>query len=149
MISDIIDHWYEIWNTIVFANSFCAGLCALMFIISNHYGIKYLSNLQQLESCNIMYKGISYIMVHLYDLWNTIEFPIHIYNGKNIICALMFAISYHYGTKCLCNLLQLEPCNDMLKVISDIWNIGWFVKYHCDCNAKKIICAFMLIINNH
>ena len=71
MISDIMEHWYEMWNTIVFANSFCAGkksLCALMFIISNHYGIKYLSNLQQLESCNVMYKKISYIIGMIYEI---------------------------------------------------------------------------------
>ena len=35
-------------------------------------------------------------------------------------CALMFIMSNHYGRKCLSNLLQLEPCNDMFKVISDI-----------------------------
>ena len=37
-----------------------------------------------------------------------------------MICALMSIIRNHYGIKCLSNLLQLEPCNPMLKVISDI-----------------------------
>ena len=35
------------------------------------------------------------------------------------IYTMMFIISYHYGIKCL-HLLQLEPCNFMFKVISDI-----------------------------
>ena len=35
-------------------------------------------------------------------------------------CALMLIISNHYGRKCLNILLQLEPCNDMCKVISDV-----------------------------
>ena len=36
----------------------------LMFIISNHCGIKYLCNLIQLEPCNVMFKVISYTMAH-------------------------------------------------------------------------------------
>ena len=40
-------------------------------------------------------------------------------------CALMFIISNHYGTKCLSNLLQLERCSDMFKVISDIMAL-WY-----------------------
>ena len=35
-------------------------------------------------------------------------------------CALMFIRSNNYGIKCLRNLLQLEHCNNMFKVISDI-----------------------------
>ena len=37
-----------------------------------------------------------------------------------MICALMFIISKYYGIKCLNHLLQLEPCNVMLKVVSDL-----------------------------
>ena len=40
-------------------------ICELMFIISNRYGIKCLSNLLQLERCNVMFKVISEIMAHL------------------------------------------------------------------------------------
>ena len=32
----------------------------------------------------------------------------------------MFIMSNHHGRNCLSNLLQLEPCNDMFEVISDI-----------------------------
>ena len=68
VISDIMAHWYEMWNTIVIAISFCTGkkmICALMSIISNHYGIKCLSNLQQLEPCNVMFKVISEIALNI------------------------------------------------------------------------------------
>ena len=98
VISDIMVHRYEMWSTIVFANSFCTGkkfFCALMFIISNHHGIKCLSNLQQLEPCIVIFKRISYTMVHLYDLWNTIRIAIHFYNGKKkwfVHCCLSSAI---------------------------------------------------------
>ena len=65
--------------------------CALMFIISNHYGIKCLSNLLQLEPCNVMFKVISDIMAHWNDMLK----------------------SNHYGIKCLSYLLLLEACNSM------------------------------------
>ena len=32
----------------------------------------------------------------------------------------MFIISNHYGRKCFSILLQLEPCSDKSKVISDV-----------------------------
>ena len=44
---------------------------------------------------------------------------INLCTAMKINCALMFIISNH-GRKCLSNLLQLEPCNDMFKLISDI-----------------------------
>ena len=116
-------HWYDLWNTIVIAINFCNAKkmnCALMFIISNHYGIKCLSNLLQLETCNVMFKVISDIMAHWYDMWNSIDIAINFCNAKKMICALMFIISNHYGIKCLSNLLQLELCNVMFKMISDI-----------------------------
>ena len=37
-----------------------------MFVISNHYGIKCLINLLQLEPCNGMFNVISVIMAHWY-----------------------------------------------------------------------------------
>ena len=42
-------------------------ICALMFVISSHYGIKYLS-LFQLEPCNVM---ISDIMARWHEKTNT------------------------------------------------------------------------------
>ena len=56
----------------------------------------------------------------------------------------MFIINYHYGIKSFSNLLQLEPCNDMFKDISDIiahWHdmrntIVIAINF---CNAKKMI----------
>ena len=38
---------------------------------------------------------------------------------ENELCIDVYQ-SNHYGRKCVSNLLQLEPCNDMFKVISDI-----------------------------
>ena len=58
VISDIMELSYDIWNTTINANNFCNAKkmkCALMFIISNHYGIKCGSNLELLESCNDMF----------------------------------------------------------------------------------------------
>ena len=52
-------HWYGMQNTIVIAISFSTGkkmISALMFITNNHYGIKCLSNLLQLESCKLSFK---------------------------------------------------------------------------------------------
>ena len=41
---------------------------ALMFIIGNHYGMKCLSNLLQLEPCDVMFNVIPDRMAHWYDL---------------------------------------------------------------------------------
>ena len=41
---------------------------ALMFILSNRYGIKCLSNVLQLETFIVIFKVISDIMAHWYDL---------------------------------------------------------------------------------
>ena len=46
--------------------------CALMFIISNHYERKCLSNLLQSEPCSDMFKVISDIMAHWYEIINTV-----------------------------------------------------------------------------
>ena len=153
VISDIMEHWYDLWNTIVIAIHFCNAkniICALMFIISNHYGIKCLSNLLQLEPCNVMFKVISDIMAHWYDMWNSIDIAINFCKAKKMISALMFIISNHYGIKCLSNLQQLEPCNVIFKVISDImanWCDLWIAIHFC--NGKKMICALMFIISYH
>ena len=151
-----MEHWYDLWNTIVIAIHFCNAkniICALMFIISNHYGIKCLSNLLQLEPCNVMFKVISDIMAHWYDMWNSIVIAINFCNAKKMICALMFIISNHYGINCLSNLLQLEPCNVMFKVISDImehWYDLWntIVIVINFSNAKKIIFVWIFITIN-
>ena len=45
--------------------------CAL-FIIINHYGSQCLSILKQLEPCSDMYKVISDVMAHWYEMINTI-----------------------------------------------------------------------------
>ena len=156
VISDIMAHWYDLWNTIVIAINFCNAkkmICALMFIISNHYGISCLCNLLQLEPCNVMFKVISDIMEHWYDLWNTIVIAIHFCNAKNIICALMFIISNHYGIKCLSNLLQLESWSVVLKVISDImahWYDLWNTMQWISAMQRKwMIHSLINIIWNH
>ena len=43
-------------------------ICALMIIISLHYGIKCLSKLLQLEPCNKMFKVIFDIIAQCYDM---------------------------------------------------------------------------------
>ena len=83
-------------------------ICELMFIISNHYGIKCLTNPLQLEPCNVMSKVISDIMPHWYDLCNIIVIAINYGNVKKMICALILIISIHYEIKCFSNLLLLE-----------------------------------------
>ena len=145
-------HWYYLRNTIVIAIKSCNAkkmIRSLMFIISNHYGIKCLSNLLQLEPCIVMFKVISDELAHLYDMWNTIVITINFCNGKKMICALMFIICNHDGIKYLSNLLQLEPWYVMFKVMSDImahwndlWNVifimqwKWFVHW---CLSKRIM----------
>ena len=67
------------WNVIVAAINFCNAkimIFALMFIMSNHYGIKCHSNQLQLEPCNVIFKVNSDIMAHWYDMWNTIVIKI-------------------------------------------------------------------------
>ena len=67
-----------------------------------------------------MFKVISDIMTHWYELMMKFIITINFCNTMKMNCALMFMISNHYGTNCLSNLLlQLSPCNDMIKVISD------------------------------
>ena len=98
VISCIMEHWYDSWNRIVIATNFCNGkkmICALIFIISNHYGIKCLSNM--LELCNVMHKIICDIIAHWNDLWNTIVIVISFCTGKKMICALTFIISIIMG----------------------------------------------------
>ena len=60
----------------------------------------------------------------------------------------------HYGIKCVSNLIQLEPCNDMFKVISDIiarccdmWNK--YINAINFYNAKKMNYGYMIIMSNH
>ena len=102
-------------------------ICALMIIISNYKGIKCLHNLLQLEQCNVMF---NVKMAHWHEIRNTIVIAC---TGKKMIGALMFMINNHYGTKCRCNLLHLEPCNLMFKVISDIME-HWY-----DCEIQLLL----------
>ena len=66
-----------------------------------------------------MFKVISDNMAHCCDMWNTNN-AINFCNEKIMNCALMFVMCNHYRRKCPSNLLQLEKCSDLLKVISDI-----------------------------
>ena len=61
VISDMMAHWNIMLNTIIFAFNFCNGKkmnCALMFIISNNYGRKCLTNLFHFEPSNFMFEVI-------------------------------------------------------------------------------------------
>ena len=58
LISDIIAHWYGMWNTIVMAIDVCNAkkmICTFMFIISYHFEIKCFSNPLQLDLCYVMF----------------------------------------------------------------------------------------------
>ena len=63
-------HWYDMWNTIVVIHFWNAKemICALMFMIINHHGIKCLCNLLQLEPSNVMFKVITDI-AQWYEMW--------------------------------------------------------------------------------
>ena len=63
--------------------------------------------LLQLEDCSDEFKVICDIMAHWYEIINTIQ----------INCAF---VSNHYGRRYLNVLLQIEPCNVMFKVNSDV-----------------------------
>ena len=67
-----------------------------------------------------MFEVIYDAMVHWYVMMNSLIITIDFRNAKNMNCALMFIMSTRFGRKCIRHLLQLEPCNDMFKVISDI-----------------------------
>ena len=67
-----------------------------------------------------MFKIISGMMANCYQLINAFLMTINLCNVKKINCALMFIISNVYGTKRLSILIELVPCNDMLKVVSGI-----------------------------
>ena len=78
---------------------------ALKFIISNHYGLKCLSNQLLLEPYNIMFEVISDIIAHWYDMSNTFVIAINFCNAE--LCHYVI-ISYHCGIKCLSNFLHFE-----------------------------------------
>ena len=79
---------------------------AFTFIISNHN--------------NDMFNVITDIMANWYLLVKAFIITINFYNEKNINSALLFIISNHNGRIVLSCLMQLEKCNDIFKVISDM-----------------------------
>ena len=84
---------YYSYNHVI---NFCNAkkmICALMFIKCNQYWIQCLSNLLQLELCNVM-KVLS-DMAHWYDYWISIVIQITFCNAKKMICVSMFIISNH------------------------------------------------------
>ena len=72
--------------------------CVLMFIMSNHYGRKYICILIQLEPCNDQFKFISGIMANWHELIKTFLFTINFRDAKKMNCALMFMNSNLHGT---------------------------------------------------
>ena len=102
---------------------------------------------------HVMFEEISDKIAQWYALRNTILIAFNFSNAEKMICALMFIIINHHGIKCLSNLLQLKPCNVMLKVISDIMAHWWHVMRNTISvavnffNVKKMICALMFIIS--
>ena len=58
VIFDLLASCYDAWNTIINEINFCNAKkmnCAFMFITTNHYGIKCVRTLLQLELCNYMF----------------------------------------------------------------------------------------------
>ena len=107
VINDIMAHWYELINTFIntllITINFCnlkKMYCALIFIISNHYGRKH-----DTEACNDMINVINDIMAHWYELINTfintLLITINFCNLKKMYCALMFIISNDMEEKVL------------------------------------------------
>ena len=144
VISDIMTHSYEMWNIITSIN-FCIAKkmdCALMIIISNHYVTKCLCYELQLE--HVMLCSKWFLTCWHIDM-NEKYFNYYILFlqcKENELCIDVYQ-SNHYGRKCVSNLLQLEPCNDMFKVISDIiaqsydmWNIITSINF---CIERKWI----------
>ena len=66
VITDVLAYWYPFIIAINFCNAKKMN-CSLMYIKSNN-GIKCLSYRLQLEACNVMFKWISDIMAHWYDM---------------------------------------------------------------------------------
>ena len=80
-----------------------------------------------------MFKVISDMIEYSDVMWNTITLVMNVLNlisWQKDFC-IDVNHKHHYGIKCLRNLLQLEPCNDMFKVISDImahWYDIWKIQ---------------------
>ena len=111
VVSDIMAHWFDLWNTIVIAMNLCnARKWCVHWCFSNN-GIKCLSNLIQLQPCNIIFKVISDIMAHWNDMWNIILLTTNSCNVKKMISSMILIINNHNGIKCLNNLIMLVPCN--------------------------------------
>ena len=109
--SDIMPHWYNMWSTIVIAIDVQKKYLRIDVYHKQSLWNEMSYNILGLEPCNFLYKLISDIMEHWYDMWNSIVIATNFCNAKIMICALMFIINNHYGLICLNNLLQLEPCN--------------------------------------
>ena len=83
---------------------------------------------------------------------NRLTIAIYFCNAKKMKLCIDIYHRQSLWKKCLCNLLQLEPCNNMFKVISDImahsyemWYIITAINY---CIAIKMNCALIIIISN-
>ena len=119
VISDIMAHCYDMWNTIIKAINFWKNELGINFYHEWSLRRKYLSDSVQSKPCNDMFKVflINWKIVMIWEIQLLMK-CISAMQRKWIL--LIFIISYHYGIKCVSNLLQLEPCNDMCLVISDI-----------------------------
>ena len=95
--------------------------------ISNHGRKCLTTKLLQFEQCDVMFKVISE-KSHI-DMKFEIQLLLQIVcTGMKMIRALMFIISYYNKIKYLSNLLQLEPCYVMFKIILIImahWYDWW------------------------
>ena len=121
------------WNTKV---SFCTGkkiICAFMFIISNHHGIKCLSNLLHLEPWNVMYWC---------DYWH--------------IATFVWFVKYNRNCNQFLHRKKNDLCIDVYHKQS-LWNkmAHWYDWWNTIViainfrNGKKMIRALMFIIRNN
>ena len=64
-------------------------------------------------------------------------------NFYNINCALLFITSNHNGRNFLSCLIQLDKCNDMFKVISDIM-AQWYLMENALIITINLNCVLMI-----
>ena len=68
---------------------------------------------------------------------NTIIITINFCNAMTMNCAFMVFISNHYGRKCLCIIIQLEPYNDIFMVNSNIMAICYELTMTISSQCKE------------
>ena len=87
-----------------------------------HYGIECLSNRLQWEPCSVMFKVISDIMAHWYDIWNKYNRYCNLFLEwkQNDLCIRKQSL---WNCNCYCN--EFLQCKDLCINVSHkhlLWN---------------------------